>query len=319
MGYFFIIILNVQLLTQLLQLDAHLKVKRRLRSLYVYKNRGGGAAENIIKAGTSNQLLYNDKEVILKENFLNLVYPVGSIYWSSNNTNPANLFGGTWTQIKDRFILAAGDSYSNGATGGAATVTLTVNNMPSHSLSFTPSGNVSSHSHSFTPSGNVSSHSHSFTPSGTVSSHHHTGPSHYHGLKDGTANVSTSTSTSITHWISQYENFNGSRRAGDHLDITDDIDREKVSITASSTSTSIISGNTESAGSGNTGDTAPSFTGTAGNTGETAPSFTGTAGYTGSTEPSFTGTAGYTGSSGSGSSFSILPPYVVKYCWERTA
>ena len=29
----------------------------------------GGAAENIIKAGTSNQLLYNDKEVLLKENF----------------------------------------------------------------------------------------------------------------------------------------------------------------------------------------------------------------------------------------------------------
>ena len=29
----------------------------------------GGAAENVIKAGTSNELLYNDKEVLLKENF----------------------------------------------------------------------------------------------------------------------------------------------------------------------------------------------------------------------------------------------------------
>ena len=26
-----------------------------------------------------------------------------------------------------------------------------------------------------------------------------------------------------------------------------------------------------------------------------------------------------TGSNGSGSAFSILPPYIVKYCWERTA
>ena len=224
-----------------------------------------GAAENIIKAGTSNQLLYNDKEVILKENFLNLVYPVGSIYWSSNNTNPGTLFGGTWTQIKDKFILAAGDSYTNGATGGAATVTLTVSNMPSHT--------------------------HSFTPSGKVGSHTHTGPSHSHGLKNGTANVATSTSTSITHYISQYANYNGASRAGDHLDITDDIDREKISITASSTSTSTIYGSTEADGTGNTGSTAPSFTGTAGNT----------------------------DSSGSGSSFSILPPYVVKYCWERTA
>ena len=30
---------------------------------------GDGTAENVIKAGTSNELLYNDKEVILKENF----------------------------------------------------------------------------------------------------------------------------------------------------------------------------------------------------------------------------------------------------------
>ena len=32
---------------------------------------GDGTAENVIKAGTSNELLYNDKEVLLKEN-LNL-------------------------------------------------------------------------------------------------------------------------------------------------------------------------------------------------------------------------------------------------------
>ena len=29
---------------------------------------GDGTAENVIKAGTSNELLYNDKEVLLKEN-----------------------------------------------------------------------------------------------------------------------------------------------------------------------------------------------------------------------------------------------------------
>ena len=45
-------------------------------------------------------------------------YPVGALYWSSDPTSPASLFGGTWTQIKDRFVLAAGSSYSNGAAGG---------------------------------------------------------------------------------------------------------------------------------------------------------------------------------------------------------
>lgn len=60
------------------------------------------------------------------------IYPVGSIYISVNNVNPSTLFGGTWSQIKDKFLLAAGSTYSNGSTGGEATHTLTVNEMPNH-------------------------------------------------------------------------------------------------------------------------------------------------------------------------------------------
>ena len=62
----------------------------------------------------------------------NELYPVGSIYMSVNSTSPASMFGGTWEQIKDKFLLSAGDTYSAGATGGEATHTLTVNEMPSH-------------------------------------------------------------------------------------------------------------------------------------------------------------------------------------------
>lgn len=61
-----------------------------------------------------------------------VIYPIGSIYMSVNNVDPSTLFGGTWQQIKDRFLLACGDTYSNGATGGEATHTLTVNEIPSH-------------------------------------------------------------------------------------------------------------------------------------------------------------------------------------------
>ena len=60
------------------------------------------------------------------------IYPVGSIYMSVNDTNPANLFGGTWTQLKDRFLLGAGSTYTNGSTGGSATQRLSVANLPSH-------------------------------------------------------------------------------------------------------------------------------------------------------------------------------------------
>ena len=281
----------------------------------------GGVAENIIKAGTSNQLFYNDKEVILKENFLNLVYPVGSIYWSSNNTNPATFFGGTWTQIKDKFILTAGDYYSNGATGGAATVTLTVSNMPSHSHSFTPSGTVGSHSHSFTPSGNVSSHTHtgpshthSFTPSGTVSSSF-----------SGTAGTTGQMSQNAEHRHVITEDSNSTLERYDPNESNEDISAsgsgDGYHYWTNATNTDHTHsftpyGTVSSSFSGTAGNTGAAGTG---NTGATTPSFTGTAGYTGDTAPSFTGTAGYTDSNGSGSSFSILPPYVVKYCWERTA
>lgn len=63
---------------------------------------------------------------------LDLIHPVGSIYWSTNITSPGTLFGGTWEQIKDTFILAAGDSYSAGSTGGEANHTLTIDELPSH-------------------------------------------------------------------------------------------------------------------------------------------------------------------------------------------
>ena len=60
-------------------------------------------------------------------------YPVGSIYMSVNNTSPSVLFGGTWQQLKDRFLLGAGDTYTAGDTGGEATHTLTTSEMPAHS------------------------------------------------------------------------------------------------------------------------------------------------------------------------------------------
>ena len=51
---------------------------------------------------------------------IDLIYPVGSPYISFNSTDPSTLFGGTWERIKDRFLLAAGDTYQAGDTGGSA-------------------------------------------------------------------------------------------------------------------------------------------------------------------------------------------------------
>ena len=67
----------------------------------------------------------------VKGTIFDAIYPVGSIYMSVSNTDPATLFGGTWERIQDRFLLAAG-SYAPGSQGGEASHTLTESELPSH-------------------------------------------------------------------------------------------------------------------------------------------------------------------------------------------
>ena len=76
-----------------------------------------------------------DVPQISANEIVNIIYPVGSLYWSSKSTDPATLFGGTWKRIKDKFILAAGDTYAAGSTGGAASVALTTKQIPAHAHS----------------------------------------------------------------------------------------------------------------------------------------------------------------------------------------
>lgn len=73
------------------------------------------------------------------------IYPIGSIYMSVNDVNPATIFGGTWQRIKDKFLLASGDTYENGATGGEATHTLNANEIPTHNHSYTEATAVEGH------------------------------------------------------------------------------------------------------------------------------------------------------------------------------
>lgn len=62
------------------------------------------------------------------------VYPVGSIYMSVNSTSPETLFGGTWQQISDTFLLAAGSTYTAGSTGGEAEHTLIKAELPAENI-----------------------------------------------------------------------------------------------------------------------------------------------------------------------------------------
>ena len=76
-------------------------------------------------------------EGITVQGLLEAVYPVGSVYVSFSPVNPNVLFGfGTWEQIKDTFLLAAGDYHNVEETGGEESHTLTLDEIPAHSHQF---------------------------------------------------------------------------------------------------------------------------------------------------------------------------------------
>lgn len=106
-----------------------------------------------VSAGGLNSTSSAEAAQTIKTDLVNLIYPVGSIYTSVSSTSPGTLFGGTWVKLENRFLLGAGSSYTNGATGGEATVTLTVGQLPIHKHTFNGSTSYTSyggnHSHTF--------------------------------------------------------------------------------------------------------------------------------------------------------------------------
>ena len=108
------------------------------QALTIDKIKSTNSAERVIKttpvfSWSNDDFEFNVPVKFSGKTLFDTVYPVGAIYMSASSTSPASLFGGTWEQIQDKFLLAAGSSYAAGNTGGEATHTLTKNEMPTHS------------------------------------------------------------------------------------------------------------------------------------------------------------------------------------------
>lgn len=110
-------------------------------------------------------------------NIIDLIRPVGSLYWSDKNTNPSTIYPGTtWIQITDTWIVAAGSTYTAGSSYGAASHTHT---------SAAHTHTVAGHTHT---TGN-----HTLTVA-EMPSHTHSQNAHYHaglsyGSPDGGGNT----------------------------------------------------------------------------------------------------------------------------------
>ena len=62
--------------------------------------------------------------------WIDILHPVSSFYFSSNEISPFELFGGTWTQITNAAIR--GNNNDRIGYTGSDTNTLTESNMPKH-------------------------------------------------------------------------------------------------------------------------------------------------------------------------------------------
>ncbi len=77
-------------------------------------------------------------------------YPIGSIYITTNNTNPSTTLGGTWEAYgQGRTLIGVGSNGTNNyqtvsSTGGNSKVSLQSSNLPSHTHTLTPLGTVTS-------------------------------------------------------------------------------------------------------------------------------------------------------------------------------
>ena len=115
---------------------------------------GGQASDTSLPANGRMDIFM---ELFLKgKSLLDAIYPVGSIYMSTNDVSPQQFLGGTWEAIHGRFLLASGANDGNdagadtywgtsfpvgtlnapaGEKGGEAWHKLTVAQIPSHNHS----------------------------------------------------------------------------------------------------------------------------------------------------------------------------------------
>lgn len=197
--------------------------------------------ENRISDATNVDSLYEK----LKARFMLDAYPIGSYYWSDKATNPGSLFGGTWVQIKDRFVLAAGDSYTVGGTGGNDSVT-------SGGSSAANTGG-----HAITTA-EMAAHTHGVGTLTTVSN-----GNHYHQVRQLPQSAATGT-----------VRLSGPYAGNSQIEGTNPINS-----TTDGAHTHTISGSTASVGSGTAHNHSMAHT----------------------------------------HSVTTMPPYIVAYCWKRTA
>lgn len=253
-----------------------------------------------------------------KINVLQTVFPVGSIYTSYNvNTNPASRLGfGTWVAIQGRMLIGASSAYPATSTGGAATHTITVAEMPAHSHTGS-TASAGGHTHTATTA-SAGAHAHTISVA-SAGAHTHSGTAASNGAHThtrGTMNI-TGTFLGETKSSNTTPVFSGAFSLdGSNNKIGSEGYDYNNSVTVFNAANS-WTGATSSSGAHTHTITAASA-GAHVHNASCASAGAHTHTVTVATNGAHTHTV-TVGNTGGGTAMSLLPPYVAVYMWRRTA
>lgn len=81
-----------------------------------------------------NDLYLDTRGIVHNKKILNtILFPIGYVYLSVNNTNPGTIFGGKWEQISGYYLYLGTGGTKTSYTGiGTQGHTLNINQIPSH-------------------------------------------------------------------------------------------------------------------------------------------------------------------------------------------
>ncbi|WP_430607323.1 hypothetical protein IGJ55_000737 [Enterococcus sp. AZ170] len=82
------------------------------------------------------------------KNLLDIFYPIGSIFQSTDASNPSTIMGGSWERIKGRVLIGVDEAdtdFTSGKIGGEKTHQLAIWNIPNRVIKWTSwkGGNIS--------------------------------------------------------------------------------------------------------------------------------------------------------------------------------
>ena len=227
---------------------------------------------------------------------LDKMYPIGSIYISTTLSTPAQVgsaIGGTWEAYgKGKTLVGVDTSQTEfdkiGETGGSNTVTLTTDNLPSHSHSFTPLGSVTS------------------TFTGTAVNTGKQSADHTHSIASTTASHSLKAESNGAHSHTYDYEFH---TAGAWTYKLDTYDWPLSFATKSATTSTAGAHEHNIVGT----ITIPALT-----TGTNSADHTHSVTAKGTVSSTFTGTAGTTGVTGKATAVNVQNPYITVYMYKRT-